>query len=349
MGADVAAVVVEPIQGENGAVEPPAGWLAGVRALYDEHGALLWLDDASLALSWEDAPDRVTRIALGRRHDGLAVSPAGRFAFAFGGGNEVSVIDLALGRVVQVVGSASAVVEMAFLADAAVMRTEDGSLAGIMDLRMIHAGTEPVVGQFALGAGTAPSVGAVLLAPLAPEDQVLAVHAAGYTGFVLNATHGTSGKPPMEAIPLRGGIPRIVRALDRGLREEAPGRFATHARLPVAAPYELVVSAGLGEASFCAPVPMDLAPPDPRALPGTLVAEPTAQGIRLRLSDGAGQPVARARGQLLITALMGNWRDRIDFQTGADGRTLASYRLPKPPLAIVVESDEGRFQPLIME
>lgn len=50
MGDDVAAVVVEPIQGENGAVEPPAGWLAGVRALCDEHGALLWLDEVQTGI-----------------------------------------------------------------------------------------------------------------------------------------------------------------------------------------------------------------------------------------------------------------------------------------------------------
>ncbi len=50
MGDDVAAVVVEPVQGESGAVEPPAGWLAGVRALCDEHGALLWLDEVQTGI-----------------------------------------------------------------------------------------------------------------------------------------------------------------------------------------------------------------------------------------------------------------------------------------------------------
>lgn len=50
MGDDVAAVVAEPIQGESGAVEPPAGWLAGVRAMCDEHGALLWLDEVQTGI-----------------------------------------------------------------------------------------------------------------------------------------------------------------------------------------------------------------------------------------------------------------------------------------------------------
>ena len=50
MGDDVAAVVVEPVQGESGAVSPPEGWLAGVRALCDEHGALLWLDEVQTGI-----------------------------------------------------------------------------------------------------------------------------------------------------------------------------------------------------------------------------------------------------------------------------------------------------------
>jgi acetylornithine aminotransferase len=40
-----AAIVIEPIQGEAGAVVPPAGVLARARAIADEHGALLWLDE----------------------------------------------------------------------------------------------------------------------------------------------------------------------------------------------------------------------------------------------------------------------------------------------------------------
>jgi 4-aminobutyrate aminotransferase len=42
---DVAAIFVEPIQGEGGYVVPPAGWLADVRRLCDEHGILLVVDE----------------------------------------------------------------------------------------------------------------------------------------------------------------------------------------------------------------------------------------------------------------------------------------------------------------
>lgn len=40
-----AAILLEPIQGEAGVVVPPEGYLAAARAVADEHGALLWLDE----------------------------------------------------------------------------------------------------------------------------------------------------------------------------------------------------------------------------------------------------------------------------------------------------------------
>ncbi|MEX2152293.1 MAG: acetyl ornithine aminotransferase family protein [Gemmatimonadaceae bacterium] len=42
---DVAAIVVEPIQGEGGYVVPPKGFLSKLRALCDEHGMLLIMDE----------------------------------------------------------------------------------------------------------------------------------------------------------------------------------------------------------------------------------------------------------------------------------------------------------------
>ncbi|MSY85918.1 MAG: acetylornithine transaminase [Actinobacteria bacterium] len=40
-----AAICLEPIQGEAGVVVAPDGYLAAARAIADEHGALLWLDE----------------------------------------------------------------------------------------------------------------------------------------------------------------------------------------------------------------------------------------------------------------------------------------------------------------
>lgn len=50
MDDTVAAVVLEPIQGENGIVEPPAGYLAQARTLADEYGSLLWIDEVQTGM-----------------------------------------------------------------------------------------------------------------------------------------------------------------------------------------------------------------------------------------------------------------------------------------------------------
>jgi acetylornithine/N-succinyldiaminopimelate aminotransferase len=42
---ETAAVVLEPIQGENGIVVPPDGYLQAARRITSEHGALLWIDE----------------------------------------------------------------------------------------------------------------------------------------------------------------------------------------------------------------------------------------------------------------------------------------------------------------
>lgn len=69
-GGDVAAVMVEPLQGEGGVMPAAPGFLAGLRALCDAHGALLVLDEiqcgmgrtGALFAHWQDkvVPDIVT-------------------------------------------------------------------------------------------------------------------------------------------------------------------------------------------------------------------------------------------------------------------------------------------------
>jgi 4-aminobutyrate aminotransferase len=68
--AEVAAIVVEPIQGEGGYLVPPDGFLPGLRALCDEHGILLVCDEVQSGIGrtgrmfacehWGVRPDIIT-------------------------------------------------------------------------------------------------------------------------------------------------------------------------------------------------------------------------------------------------------------------------------------------------
>jgi 4-aminobutyrate aminotransferase len=68
--AEVAAIVVEPIQGEGGYLVPPDGFLAGLRALCDRHGILLIFDEVQCGIGrsgrmfasqhWGVTPDIMT-------------------------------------------------------------------------------------------------------------------------------------------------------------------------------------------------------------------------------------------------------------------------------------------------
>ena len=65
MTPEVAAVLVEPIQGEGGVVPAPVGYLAGIRALCDEHGALMMVGEIQTGFG------RTGRW-FGFEHDGVA-------------------------------------------------------------------------------------------------------------------------------------------------------------------------------------------------------------------------------------------------------------------------------------
>ncbi len=179
----VAAVIVEPIQGENGVVEPPSDYLAQVRELTSAASALLWVDEV--------------QTGIGRCGDWLASTRSGvtgdivTFAKGLGNGFPVGAC-VATGAAASLLGpgahgttfGGNPVAAAAALAVLGIIE-RDGLLArvrtagkrlasGILDLR--HPAVSAVRGQGLLR-------GVVLTDPIAPAvaDAALA------SGFVINA------------------------------------------------------------------------------------------------------------------------------------------------------------------
>ncbi|MFT4297193.1 MAG: acetylornithine transaminase [Micropruina sp.] len=183
----VAAVIVEPIQGENGVVEPPSGYLAQVRELTAAAGALLWIDEV--------------QTGIGRCGDWLASTASGvtgdivTFAKGLGNGFPVGAC-VATGAAASLLGPGShgttfggnPVAAAAGLAVLSIVE-RDGLLA-----RVRTAGERLASGIIALQHPKVAAVrgqgllrGVVLTEPIAPAvaDAALA------SGFVINAPRPT--------------------------------------------------------------------------------------------------------------------------------------------------------------
>lgn len=178
-----AAVIIEPIQGENGIIEPPDGFLAAARALTADHGALLWFDEV--------------QTGIGRCGDWLASTASGVTAdivtFAKGLGNGFPIgACVATGAAATLLGPGShgttfggnpvaaaaglavlGIIERDHLLEQ-VRTTGDRLAAEIMALN--HPGIDQVRGRGLLR-------GLVLTEPHAPA----VVKAALDAGFVINA------------------------------------------------------------------------------------------------------------------------------------------------------------------
>ncbi|MCW3157981.1 acetylornithine transaminase [Micropruina sonneratiae] len=179
----VAAVVVEPIQGENGVVEPPSDYLAMARDLTAAAGALLWIDEV--------------QTGIGRCGDWLASAASGvtgdivTFAKGLGNGFPVGAC-VATGPAASLLGPGShgttfggnPVAAAAGLAVIGIIE-RDGLLARVEAagdrladgiLGLAHPGIAAVRGRGLLR-------GVVLTDPIAPAVADAALAA----GFVINA------------------------------------------------------------------------------------------------------------------------------------------------------------------
>ncbi|MFT4108125.1 acetylornithine transaminase [Propionicimonas sp.] len=205
----VAAVILEPIQGENGVVEPPSDFLARARELTAAVGALLWIDEV--------------QTGLGRCGDWLASTASGvtpdivTFAKGLGNGFPVGAC-VATGAAASLLGPGShgttfggnPVAAAAGLAVIGIIERD-----GLLD-RVVAAGERLSSGILGLGHPQVAAVrgrgllrGVVLADPIAPAVAELALDA----GFVINAPRPTVLRLAPPLIIGEADIDRFVAAL----------------------------------------------------------------------------------------------------------------------------------------
>lgn len=177
----VAAVILEPIQGEAGVIVPPADYLVRAREITTAHGALLWLDEV--------------QTGIGRVGDWFAYTKSGitpdlvTLAKGLGGG-------LPIGALIALNGSAALLEPgnhgttfggnpVATAAALAVIRTieDENLLAHVSDVGQLlrdRLSAHPLVSSVS---GDGLLLGVVLTEPVAAKVQQAALDA----GLILNA------------------------------------------------------------------------------------------------------------------------------------------------------------------
>jgi acetylornithine/N-succinyldiaminopimelate aminotransferase len=179
----VAAVILEPIQGENGVVVPPADYLAKARQICDQHGALLWMDEVQTGMgrcgSWlvhidEGVTADIVTVAKGLGNGfpvGACIATGqasrllgpGSHGSTFGGNPVAAIAGLAVIAVIERDGLLDHAKALSDYLTAAIMKLDHPVITGVRGRGLLQA--------------------VILAKPIAPA----VVDAALDAGFVINA------------------------------------------------------------------------------------------------------------------------------------------------------------------
>jgi DNA-binding beta-propeller fold protein YncE len=334
----------------------------------DGFSAVAWSPLAELALLLDQAEGKVVALRPDGRPvaswpvapgaSGLFLDPTGRLLLVPEPGEQrVTVVDLGRGSIAHRVAVGGRPSRIGFSRAQAYVQHQDGGRLSLVALNSLVEGGQPTVATIAVGEGglgeaeplgptitTAPGDGAMLIA--APEDRLAHVYMEGM------AAPSGALRLPSQARPL------AISAIDRGLKEVAPGRYEAQAVFPAGGRWVVPVMQQGGGFLHCfefevggdAGVPLarrmrlQLLAPEDRSL----VAGGSSVPLRVRLGGPEGEDRWRAADDVVarFVQFAGHWQEVVPLRPLGDGLYEARVAPPSPgPLNLYVESASLGLQP----
>lgn len=314
--------------------------IADARFIGNGTVVLLPAGEKALDIRYTDDPGAPLRIPIGIDATRLAVSADGRHAIAYSPGKPIFVIvDLATARLVEAghMQERMAVQEAAFVGKNLYILSENGGAVAIFETAALGRKDRPAPRIIGLARGQPEAGGAGTRIAALDASRALVVDRGGGMGLILHDAMAIGNVPPEDYVRLRSGVPLSIGVIDRSLREAAPGRFETVARLEAGGEHELILTTGIGGLTTCIrfEVEGDGAGED-RVF--TLKASPRdgryradrPETVFFEFRDGDGREIAVPRARLLVSSLQSSWTMPVDAQRDGDNRLAAQIRFPHP-------------------
>jgi YVTN family beta-propeller protein len=276
--------------------------------------------------------------------DRLALTPDGRFGFLVNGrGDRVQIFDTSVNRLVHTVPVEGTPDQISFTDAFAYVRARNTDRVTMIHLSGLNAIDAPRVSSF--GAGTQPigpdrSLIARADAIAAAPDGGSVLIAGPQDGQVFYYMEGMSA-PSGSFRNFRGAM-RAVMAIDRGLRETAPGRYSVTIQFPASGRYDMAVLLGQPRLADCFRIDVQpngtetvAAEPMPLRLEYEIAGRTLPAGrdvpLRLRLAGDPGNDGWRDARDVRVLAMApsGNWQARWPARPAGDGQYEATLNLPR--------------------
>ena len=284
----------------------------------------------------------------------IAVAPGGRLLLVPNPAIDVvHVIDAASRRIVQTGDMEAQPYEISFSDELAYVAHRGSEIVLMLPLSQLGREGEPVAAIDFPGGQNPPGRTSM------PSSAATIVQAPGATAvLVANALdrsiyfYKEGMAAPMGHFKNYGRQPRAVVAVDRSLRETAPGIYETTAKLSAAGQYELALFLDTPRMTACIPLSVardgggapDSPPPHVRIR--TATAAPVAGEaleLEIELRDGAsGERLSSLDDLRVLTFLApGVWQRRQEVSVAADGRYRAEVVPPSQGIYYVFVSSRS--------